>query len=91
MVCLATLIVVGSLATGSGRGVTPPRAPINVVFEWNRSLETNVRAAAPPVPSYYAAMHVAMFEAVNTIEREYTRFHVHLQPAFSHLNLSREG
>jgi hypothetical protein len=48
-----------------------------VVMEWNEILQTNI----PPTAGlfsfrYYSMMHIAMFDAVNSIERDYERYHV---------------
>lgn len=69
-----------ALATAAlGVGVTPVDATQSgeedVIIEWNRLLQSHV----PPGlvgPRHYAMLHVAMFDAVNSIERDYQRYHV---------------
>lgn len=48
-----------------------------VIMEWNQLLQSNI----PPTAGlfsfrYYAMMHIAMFDAVNSIERDYKRYRV---------------
>ncbi len=48
-----------------------------VVIEWNEILQRNIPASAGVFSfRYYAMMHIAMFDAVNSIEGEYERYHV---------------
>src|SRR5687768_2547850 len=48
-----------------------------VIVEWNAILQAHTPATAGLFgPRYYAMLHVAMFDAVNSIEREFGRFHV---------------
>lgn len=54
----------------------------DVVIEWNQMLQTNIPSTAGLlVPRYYAMMHVAMFDAINSIEGRYTRFRIRV-PSF---------
>lgn len=46
-----------------------------VIIEWNAQLEATIPASAgPTLPRYYAMMHIAMFDAVNSIEGGYTSY-----------------
>jgi hypothetical protein len=46
-----------------------------VVIEWNElALNTAPASAGPMVVRYYTIMHIAMFDAVNSIQRRYTPF-----------------
>ena len=46
-----------------------------VVLEWNQLAHATIPAAAGPLGlRYYAIMHIAMFDAANSIERRYTPF-----------------
>jgi hypothetical protein len=46
-----------------------------VVIEWNQVLQSTVPAALGPLGvRVYSMMHIAMFDAANSIEREYTPF-----------------
>ena len=52
----------------------------DVIVEWNQLLQANIPSTAPNplLPRYYAMLHVAMFDAANAIEREYTPYHARL-------------
>ena len=70
----ATLVIVPVFT-----GETPRAAAVDaeVVIEWNQLLQSTLPGNLGPTgPRYYAMLHVAMFDAVNVIEREYTPFHV---------------
>jgi hypothetical protein len=58
-----------------------------VVIEWNALMEATVpNSAGVTLPRGYAMMHIAMFDAVNSIEGGYTGYHVRIpigQPASS--------
>jgi hypothetical protein len=50
-----------------------------VVVEWNQILQSTLPGNLGPTgPRYYAMLHVAIFDAVNAVEREYSAFHVDL-------------
>lgn len=50
-----------------------------VIVEWNQLLQANIPSTAGLlVPRYYAMLHVAMFDAANAIERQYTPYHARL-------------
>ena len=55
----------------------------DVVIEWNQVLQDTIPTTASLYsPRYYAMMHVAIFDAVNAIERDFEPFHVRLHPHF---------
>lgn len=46
-----------------------------VVIAWNAQLESTIPASAgPTLPRYYAMLHIAMFDAVNSIEGGYSAY-----------------
>jgi hypothetical protein len=48
-----------------------------VVMEWNQVLQANMPATAGLfAPRYYAILHIAMFDAVNSIEQDHHRYHI---------------
>jgi hypothetical protein len=48
-----------------------------VVIEWNQMLQSNIPATASVFSfRYYAMLHIAMFDAVNSIEGTHERYHV---------------
>ncbi len=77
-------------------GLTAPQVWANgygeradVVAEWHQLLQANIPSTAGLLtPRYYAILHVAMFDAVNAIEREYTPYHARL---FAHPGASAEA
>jgi hypothetical protein len=72
------IVLVGWL--GVSLQVLPMSAPAqdtnpNVVIEWNQlALSTAPASAGPLVARYYTIMHIAMFDAANSIERRYSPF-----------------
>ena len=51
----------------------------DVIVEWNQLLQANAPPTPNPlVPRAYAMLHIAMFDAVNAVEREYTPYHARL-------------
>jgi hypothetical protein len=53
-----------------------------VVYAWNQILQNTIPGAGgPAAPRFYAMTHIAMFDAVNTIERGYHPYVVDLQAA----------
>ena len=52
----------------------------DVVLEWNQLLQTTLPAPGNPLsPRYYSMMHIAMFDAINAIEREFEPYRVRLR------------
>ena len=48
-----------------------------VVIEWNRILQATIPSTAGlQSPRYFSMLHVAMFDAINSIERGYTPYYV---------------
>ncbi len=61
-------------------GLIAPPSGANVVVEWNQLLQAHMPTTVPNplLPRLYAMMHIAMFDAANAIEREYSPYHAHL-------------
>ena len=56
----------------------------DVVLEGNQLLQTTLPATVGPTsPRYYAMLHIAMFDAINAIERQYEPYRVRLHHASS--------
>src|SRR6187455_1757615 len=74
----ASAVVAATLATPSqATGAFRDREDPAVVREWNVLAEGTIPAAAgPSLPRSYAMMHIAMFDAVNSIEGGYTAYRV---------------
>jgi hypothetical protein len=70
---VAATLAIPSQATGAFRDREDPA----VVREWNVLAEGTIPASAgPTLPRPYAMMHIAMFDAVNSIEGGYTAYRV---------------
>ena len=55
-------------------------ASADVVLEWHQLLRDTMPAtAALAAPRFYSMMHIAMFDAANSVEREYSRYRVKLR------------
>jgi hypothetical protein len=53
-----------------------------IVYEWNQILQDTVPTPHNPLtPRYFSMMHIAMFDAVNAIERDFTAYRVSLRYA----------
>jgi len=53
-----------------------------IVHEWNQILQDTVPTPHNPLtPRYFSMMHIAMFDAVNAIERDFTPYRVSLRYA----------
>ena len=76
----ASAIVAATLAAPSqANGAFRDREDPAVVREWNELAEAAIPASAgPTLPRPYAMMHIAMFDAVNSIEGGYTAYRVRL-------------
>jgi hypothetical protein len=72
---LAATLAAPTQATGSFRDREDPA----VVREWNTLAEGSIpTSAGPTLPRPYAMMHIAMFDAVNSIEGGYTAYRVRI-------------
>jgi hypothetical protein len=74
----ALLIAAGALNTVSYAGAAPRHhaGDASVITEWNRIAEGAIPASSGvTMPRTYAMMHIAMFDAVNSIEGGYTPYH----------------
>lgn len=48
----------------------------DVIIEWNQLLQANIPSTAGLLtPRYYAMMHIAMFDAANSVEEAYRPYH----------------
>jgi hypothetical protein len=73
---LAALLAAATFATPSAYAHGGRHdAAGGVIVEWNQILQANIPSNAGLLtPRYYAMMHVAMFDAVNSIEGAYTPY-----------------
>jgi hypothetical protein len=74
---IALLAVAGALSstTVAAHEACATCGEREIVIEWNAQLEATIPASAgPTLPRYYAMMHIAMFDAVNSIEGGHTPY-----------------
>jgi hypothetical protein len=76
----ALLAIIFVLAlTGPTRAIT---ADSTVLFQWNQLIQDTIPGGGGAgAPRFFALAHIAMFDAVNAIEREFEPYHVRIQPA----------
>ena len=80
------LLVVLSLVTHGtvtreveAHGTWKSSGSADVVLEWNQLLQTTIPSnASLAAPRFYSMMHIAMFDAANSVEHDYSRYHVQL-------------
>jgi hypothetical protein len=73
----ATLAV--ALLAPTGPDVRATGGTSTIVFEWNQILQDTIPAPVGVLsPRFYAMTHIAMFDAINTIERDFEPYRVRL-------------
>lgn len=84
-ICRLAAFVVAALGLGAmPAGATAASA--DVIVEWNQLLQSNIPATASLLTTrYFAMLHIAMFDAADAVEHEYTPYHarVFAQPGAS--------
>ena len=74
----ATLVVA---LTAAGRDIEATHSPADVVLKWNQLLQSTLpQPGNPQTPRFYAMTHIAMFDAINAIERDFEPYRVRLRP-----------
>ncbi len=76
------LILIAIVLTGVAGGLDAEatRSSREIVLKWNRVLQNTLAPPGNPLtPRLYAMMHIAMFDAVNAIERTFEPYRVRLQ------------
>ena len=69
----AVALTAAALAGSSDAARAHSRGSAEIIIAWNQLLQNTIPATAGLMsPRFYAMLHVAMFDAVNAIEREYT-------------------
>ena len=77
----ATLVVALTAAAGQDIEGTRSSSSGAVVLKWNQLLQSTLPQPGNPLsPRFYAMMHIAMFDAINAIEREFEPYRVRLRP-----------
>ena len=74
----ATLVVA---LTAAGHDIEATDSPAAVVLKWNQLLQSTLpQPGNPQTPRFYSMMHIAMFDAINAIERDFEPYRVRLRP-----------
>jgi hypothetical protein len=74
----ATLVVA---LTAAGHDIEATHSSAAVVLKWNQLLQSTLpQPGNPQTPRFYSMMHIAMFDAINAIEREFEPYRVRLRP-----------
>jgi hypothetical protein len=69
-----------AMLTAAGHGVAANGSRADVVLEWNQLLQQTLPPPGNPLtPRSYAMMHIAMFDAINAIEREFEPYRVRVR------------
>lgn len=73
-------MLVLALVAAAGQPARATRSTTGVLIEWNQILQNTIPGAGGVMaPRYYAMTHIAMFDAVNAIEREFGPYRVRLK------------
>ena len=71
----AALVV--ALVTPAGHEIRARASASSVILDWNQILQATIpKPVGVLSPRYYAMMHIAMFDAVNTVRREFEPYRV---------------
>jgi hypothetical protein len=80
---LTGVALAAALLAATGPRANATGASADVVIEWNQILQSTMPATiGPTMPRYYAMLHIAMFDAINSIEREYQPYRVPWREGF---------
>src|SRR5262245_57506361 len=75
----ATLVV--ALTTAAGHDIEATHSSAAVVLKWNQLLQDTLPQPGNPLsPRFYSMTHIAMFDAINAIERDFEPYRVRLRP-----------
>ena len=75
----ATLVV--ALTAAAGHDIEATHSSAAVVLKWNQLLQSTLpQPGNPQTPRFYSMMHIAMFDAINAIERDFEPYRVRLRP-----------
>ncbi|MGH9309448.1 MAG: vanadium-dependent haloperoxidase [Vicinamibacterales bacterium] len=73
-------VLVLALVAATGQQARATRSTTGVLVEWNQILQDTIPGAGGVMaPRFYAMTHIAMFDAVNAIEREFEPYRVRLK------------
>jgi hypothetical protein len=76
-----TTLAIGLTAAGHDLEATHSSSSSAVVLKWNQLLQSTLPQPGNPLtPRFYSMMHIAMFDAINAIERDFEPYRVRLRP-----------
>src|SRR5688572_30890402 len=83
---ITSILVVALAFVTGGPGIRETEARAagspDVVLEWNQLLQATIPSTASlAAPRFYSMMHIAMFDAANSVEREYHAYRIELRHA----------
>ena len=79
----ATLVIALAAAAGHDVEATHSSSSMAVVLKWNQRLQSTLpQPGNPGTPRFYSMTHIAMFDAINAIEREFEPYRVRLRPGW---------
>ena len=77
----AALVIALAAAAGHDLEATHSSSSVAVVLKWNQLLQNTLpQPGNPQTPRFYSMMHIAMFDAINAIERDFEPYRVRLRP-----------
>ena len=77
----AALVIALTAAAGHNVEATHSSSSVAVVLKWNQLLQSTLpQPGNPGTPRFYSMMHIAMFDAINAIERDFEPYRVRLRP-----------
>ena len=77
----AALVIALTAAAGHNIEATHSSSSVAVVLKWNQLLQSTLpQPGNPGTPRFYSMMHIAMFDAINAIERDFEPYRVRLRP-----------
>ncbi|MGE3509990.1 MAG: vanadium-dependent haloperoxidase [Vicinamibacterales bacterium] len=75
------VMLAAALTASGARAVAAAHASPAVVLTWNQLIQSTLAQPGNPLsPRFYAMAHIAMFDAINALEREYEPYRVRLRP-----------
>jgi hypothetical protein len=75
--------LVAALTSGAAHRTEATYASPDVVLKWNQLIQNTLPQPGNPLsPRFYAMTHIAMFDAINAIERDFEPYRVRLRPGF---------
>jgi hypothetical protein len=75
---IAALVILAFIGVHATAGRISAQTP-NVVIQWNRIGQAQYGPGASPIQRTLSMLHIAMFDAINSIERVYTAYRIEVK------------